>query len=149
MRLGSCASLANSRLAGAPDKLAVLTATVSAPGGGNIADIGAGLVDYFKSDAGRARLARSGKAEDVTITSADWASETLIMSAEDVSNPSATSDTRWRAMFDVQGRLLTVTVTGAAGKRLSGDAARNLLDEFVAAIRGANGISVSESSNNA
>ncbi|MCR8726501.1 hypothetical protein [Frigidibacter sp. ROC022] len=96
------------------------------------------LIAYFKTEAGRRVLSRSGKASTVTLLQSSDRDGVVWLQVRDTSPTLALDATYWRAIFDAKGRIVTVTVTGFAEGPLTGARARALAEGLVARIRKAN-----------
>ncbi len=113
---------------------AIVTVSVGAPGSAGSLAIGApALADYFASEAGRAALSRDGDAGSVRVRDIRSGDGQLILHLDDA----ATGET-WRGLTGLRGRLVSVSVTGAALQSRTGPAGRALLDRSLAAMRRAN-----------
>ena len=138
--LGSCASIANSARAPSPDIAGALTASVSVEGNGGVAAALDRLGVFFKSDPGRAALARNGRAVSVTVLSAEISDEVFILKVRDASpnSVSGLAPDYWRALFDLRGRIVTLSVNAFWDKPMSDGVGRATLAEFVARVRAEN-----------
>lgn len=137
-RLGTSDFVAFTRCAGAGP---VLTATVGAPGSGAGLELsGPEMAGYFLSDDGRAALARSGRAEAVTVHEVVEADGALLVRLTDLSRrPTEIGDGEsWRAVLAVQDRLVTLAAAPGRSAGLTREAGRALIGRYVAATRGAN-----------
>ncbi|MBK1634972.1 hypothetical protein [Rhodovulum adriaticum] len=137
--LASCAALTGADNAPNPSPDALLTASVAGnPGpGGSAADRAVVLERYFGSEAGRAALARNGRADTVQIDGMDSRDGLFFLHVTD-RGPGLGKGLRpdtWRAIFDVQGRIVTASVTGFADRPISDAASRALLRDFATRIR--------------
>ena len=113
---------------------AVVTLSVGAAGSaGAMAAGGAALAEFFRSDEGRAMLGREGRAADVRVLEAVGRSDAFLLHVEDA----AVGD-YWRALTGVQGRLVTLSVSGPEGQALPPAKGRALVEAAVAALRRAN-----------
>ncbi len=113
---------------------AVLTLSVAQAGSaGVMADGGAALAAFFTSAQGRATLARSGRAQDVTVVTAKGAADAFVMRVQD----RAVGD-YWRAIVGLRGRLVTVSASGTGDAPLPPEEGRKLLDKALGALRAAN-----------
>ena len=135
--LGSCASIENNARAAAPRIPGVLTASVSKA---SSADISASLDElqaFFTSTAGRAALARDGQAGSVRIlaTKRKNGAFYLHMSDESEIRVASLAPDYWRGLFDVRGRIVTVTVTGFKDRPMSKAVGFATLDMFVTRIK--------------
>lgn len=136
--LGSCASIAGDRAAGAPAFPGVLTAAVSPPGdGAPFADTIAQLDAFVGSEAGRAALARDGDPASVQVLATERVGEALVIHLRDTSDNAVPGieETYWRGLFEVNGRLVTVSVMSFADLPLGRDAGRATMTEFIGRIR--------------
>jgi hypothetical protein len=136
--LGSCAAF--SPVAARPEGTpAVLTATVSAepaapPEPGD-------LERFLRSPQGRAAISRTGRAETVEILSTRREQGVLLLHIRDEgagAEGPATDSAYWRAVFGLNGRLVTATVLAFADRPLSPDQGFRLLDAFVDRLKAAN-----------
>ncbi len=125
---------------------ALIAVSIGAPGSSAVLQSGAqALSDYFLSPAGRAALARDGRAASVTIRKTAIADGALILRVEDRG-----VGPYWRAILGLKGRLVTLSVsapdtaagtaaeTGPAGAPLDEATGRRILDRAVLAMRRAN-----------
>lgn len=138
--LGSCASIANSPRAAKPAEPALLTASVSPTSPAAASASADQLAAFFRSDAGRAALARNGKAASVRVLATQTRNGALYIHASDNSGSRTGSlmPDYWRGIFNLGGRLVTVTVIGFAERPLSKAASIGTLDAFAARIRAEN-----------
>lgn len=132
------------RCAGATERPpAVLTAAVGAEGSGaglDVASGGAELTAFFRSAAGRQALSRRGRAADVQVLEARRSGDAFLIRLQD-RGPQASAPVQaesWRAVLALEGRLVTLTVTGPVDAPLNRDAGLTLLQAFVAATLAAN-----------
>jgi len=135
--LGSCASIANNGRAAAPRIPGVMTASVSHQ---SSADISASLDEleaFFASTEGRAALARDGQAGSITILSTRRKNGAFYLHVRDDSENRVVSlaPIYWRGLFDVRGRIVTVTVTGFKDRPMSAAVGLATLNAFAARIR--------------
>lgn len=140
---GSCASLAGSKSAASPRHPAILTASTR-PTKATSAEFASSfgpMAQYLASDQGRAALSRSGRAATVTIRQIVAAGDVLYIRAADTAEASGreVEAEYWRALFSVDGQIVTLSVLGLAAKPMSADDKRALLDRFVAKVKAANG----------
>ena len=139
--LGSCAALREDPDGPHPDRLAVLTATVSKSAGGpRVADTLDDLAEVFASPAGRAMLSRSGDAESVTLLETQESDGVLLLRLQDESPHDGPEVAReyWRAVLDAGERMVMLSVIPLSSRPLSADAGRALLDAFLARVQGEN-----------
>ncbi|MGL4310965.1 MAG: hypothetical protein ACRCSU_10795 [Paracoccaceae bacterium] len=135
--MGSCAALSLSPLAPRPAVKAVLTASVSpaAPAGGSAFDP-AQADQLFRSDAGRALLARSGSASDVTIVESRSTGTALLLALVDTSGglEPGIDDAYWRAITEIRGRIVTLSVMPATEAAVAPQTGMDLAARFVAQV---------------
>lgn len=108
---------------------ALITVSLGGPGSSVVLQSGArALSDYFLSPAGRAALARDGRAGSVRVLQTSVAEGALMLRVAD-----RTVGDYWRAILGLKGRLVTISVTAP-----DPDAGRRLLEAAMAAMRRAN-----------
>lgn len=135
--LGSCAAITNNRIAAAPGVPAMLTASVSGPSPVATAKSLPGLQAFFNSEAGRATLARNGQAASVSILQTRRRGDAFYIHLRDKSDnivPSLASE-YWRGVFDINGRIVTVSVHGFRDEPMSSSAGLATLTAFADRIR--------------
>ncbi|MDU8944445.1 hypothetical protein [Ovoidimarina sediminis] len=112
--LGSCAAISRNASAPRPLTPGLLTVTVSdAPVPLSDDQIGTALGRFFNTPEGRAILSRSGNANAVDILDTDVSQNALILHFTDESVAQlGLSPEHWRALFRLDGRLVTVAVSG-------------------------------------
>ena len=135
--LGSCASIARNPAADAPVVPGLLTASVSRD---SRTEEKIGLValeSYVVSANGKAALARDGQASSVAILNTIHANEALFIHLRDKSaNPTpGLEETYWRGLFDLNGRLITVSVVSFSVQPLSAEQGFDTLSAFLSRIR--------------
>lgn len=136
--LGSCASIAGDARAPAPQQAGVLTATVSPPSDEpGLAETLTQLEGFLSSNAGRAALARDGRPQSVEVLSTRREGEALFIHLRDTSADivPGTEDVYWRGLFELRGRLVTVSVMSFADQPMGNDLALGTLRGMVARIR--------------
>lgn len=115
--LGSCAAIAANAKAPRPDVPGVMTVSVEGPG------FAAPPVDtleaFFETDAGLAALARDGDAESVRLLESTRDGERLFLHTKDDSALPGVSSDYWRALFALNGRLVSITLLGLSGRPIS------------------------------
>lgn len=113
---------------------ALITVTVGAPGSSEVLKSGASaLTAFFTSSAGRAALARDGRAGSVKIHSVAVADGALVLHLSD-----RAVGPYWRALIGARGRLVTISVSAPQGANLAKEDGRALLDRSIVAMRAAN-----------
>lgn len=138
---GSCASLSHSADAERPPAKAVLTASVTpvVPGAAPLAKSFKQLEAYFRSEAGRAALSRSGDAATVKVVRTLVQGDALLIELTD-SAPSGANRVQarsWRGLIEVRGRIISFAVLGLAEEPLNTTTMRMLASDFAAALRAA------------
>jgi hypothetical protein len=111
---------------------AVLTAAIGPAASAGVLAGGGGeaLAAYFTSDAGRAALSRSGRANDVTVLVAKSVGTAFVMRIRD-----SGAGEYWRGVEPAAGRLVTITVDAPGADAAAGEA---VLLQSLAAMRRAN-----------
>lgn len=127
---------------GLPPQRALLLASVTArPSPAPVvAGREAALVAYFRSPQGLRALSRSRQAASVTVLKATHQGGAVLLYVRDTSpaTDQGLNDRYWRALFDLKGRIVTLTVAGYDDSPLSEAAARSLLTSFIARLRALN-----------
>ena len=110
---------------------AVLTTAIGpAASAGALAGGGQALASYFTSDAGRAALSRTGRADDVTVLVAKGVADAFVLRIRD-----RDAGDYWRGVAPVAGRLVTITVDAPGADAAAGEA---ILTQSLTAMRRAN-----------
>lgn len=136
--LGSCASIAGDRQAGAPNQPGILTAAVSTAGSGPaFADTIPQLERLLGSTQGRAALARDGNPGSVTVLSTRREGNALLIHLRDTSTNSVEGlgPTYWRGLFELRGRLITVSVMEFEDQPIGSDGSLRTLRSFIHRIQ--------------
>ena len=135
--LGSCASVANNNRLANPANAGMLTASVSGENDAQISGAFDQLESFFRSSNGRAALARDGKAGSVRILETRKKNDAFYVRARDTSKNTIAgiSQDYWRGLFDVNGRIVTVSVVGFETRPMSGAAGLATLDAFTVRIQ--------------
>lgn len=133
--LGSCAAIAGSAGLPAPRVPAILTVSVSADlgGGPDMAELRA----YIDRPEGRAALSRSGDPATLSVLETRSAGGVLYILARDTSSSvlPGVSDTYWRALFDLNGRLVTAAVVGVEQRPITADTGFATLQSLTERLR--------------
>lgn len=121
--LGSCASIARDPDGATPEIPGLMTVVVSSernaitdiPGRADM------LAGFFRSKAGRAALSRTGRAESVEVFDIRQDGRALFIRARDTSDGPllGMSQEYWRALLDVNGHLVTVSLIGFEDRPIS------------------------------
>ena len=136
---GSCAALSQDAAQPRPSVSGIVSISVE---NSSASALPFDVVETFLlSDAGHAALARDGTAESVEILETDVRGDMLVVHAIDRSGvPSSAAEEYWRALFDLDGRAVTVSLVAASNARAPDAAWRAALDEQVARLKSANAI---------
>ena len=119
---------------GSPVPAAAITISIGGEGSSEVLTSGARvLTEWVRSPAGRAAIARDGRAGSVNIRETLVADGAFLIRLEDRSIGSY-----WRAAIGVKGRLVMISVTPPEGGTLGSDDARKIVGDVVAAMRRAN-----------
>lgn len=135
--LGNCAAIARSSRQPQPEVRALLTAAVQELEAVSIRDQGSQVAEFLKTEEGRALLSRTGDATSVGILNARKSGDVLYLHAYDKSPgyvPGMASE-QWRAMFDLDGAIISLTVLGFEDEPLSADTGMATVREFASIIR--------------
>lgn len=137
--LASCAAITKDGNAPRPRVQALLTASVTgdAPEGPSLAEQAESMRAFFGSEAGRAALARDGRADSVRIIDMFAHDGAFLIHASDTSediSPGLNAE-YWRAIFDVNGRLVSASVVAFDDRPFSDEAGQRMLARFAARIR--------------
>jgi hypothetical protein len=141
--LGDCGVLAPSLQAPRPERRALLTASVSGAteGSAGVADSLISMDRFFRSETGRAALSRSSDAASVQILETFQSEGMFFLRASDTSQndlPGLGSE-YWRAYFDIDDRIVSVSVMSFNDAPLSPDDGLDTATDFAGAILAANG----------
>ncbi len=136
--LASCASITQDAGAAAPRVPGLLTASVAkeADGAGLLAADGV-LEGFLASDAGRAAMARDGRAASVQVLDMRRGDGAVLIRLRDTSQAelAGVEDVYWRGLTDLNGRLVTISVVSFAEQPLGADEGLATLRAFLARIR--------------
>ena len=137
---GNCAAISGDATAPKPPYRAMLTATVGPEGAGPVEATFPGFERFFRSGAGRAALARSGALDDVEILKVKRSGHLLLLKIRDRSRVQGApvSETYWRAITGLSGRITALSVLPLEGASITDAAQIRLLTDFDATIRAAN-----------
>ena len=125
--LGSCAAIAGDNRLPRPSVPGVVT--VSVEDTATAVPPTDALQAFLVTEPGRAALARDGRAASVDILETRRSGETLYLHAVDRSGwPRAAAEDYWRALFDIDGRYVTVSLVGLTATPISRDDGLATLD---------------------
>lgn len=137
---GNCAAIARDPNQPQPIFPALLSATLG-PAGARPAVLDTAEIEgFFRSDAGRAVLARSGRAEDVELLDVKREGDLLLLKIRDASGGGEglqAGASYWRAITGLGDRLAALSVLPLEGARLSDGDQIGLLQGFAAQTRAA------------
>lgn len=138
--LGSCAALRQTSTAPRPDRDAVLSATVAAAPGASALGATEDLTEFFRGEAGRAMLSRSGAADTVELLDAYGREGVLFLHLRDSSafDGPRVAPQYWRALMELRGHLVTLSVLSPEGDALSPQGGLSTLEAFVREMLRAN-----------
>lgn len=140
--LGNCAAISQNPRDDQPRVPAVLTASVSPDAGPDAGDADAldRLEAFFSTNAGRKALSRSAKANTVNIHRITRIDGALVLFVGDSSKNGLGSIAQdyWRGLFDVNGHLVTVTVSAFASRPFGEDVGLELMSGFIKRIQKVN-----------
>ena len=132
--LGSCAAIGRDARAPRPDVPGVVTVSVD----GAAAPTTDELQGFFGTDAGRATLARDGRAESVEILETRREDDLLYLRAADRSAAPGTDPRTWRALFDLGGHFVSVSLYGLRDRPIARDEGLATLSAQVNELRAVN-----------
>lgn len=138
---GNCAALSGNAEDARPDYPVVLSATVSNQAGAEgLESRFAQMRAFFRSPAGRAALSRAGKAETVEVLDIRADDDLLLIRLSDRApmGDAPVAQTYWRAITEVRGRILSLSVLPLKNRPVTDAAQRALLQQFAAYIRANN-----------
>ncbi len=137
---GNCAAIGKNPKAAQPSHKALLSVTIGPPTEDPAPEAFADYEAFFRSDAGRAALARSGLAGDVEILDVAQQDQLLLLKIADQSAASIApiSTVYWRAITGLGGRVAALSVLPIAGSDLDDESQVALLQAFEGTLRAAN-----------
>lgn len=138
---GHCAAMARDPGQPRPAVPVLLSATLGAAEGPapDAARMQA-IAEFFKTDLGRATLARSGRSEDIDLLASEPGDGLLLLQIRDRSAPAslAKAQVYWRMITTVSGRIASLSVMPLTDGTVADAAQRDLLQEFLLATAAAN-----------
>lgn len=137
---GNCAAIAGDPKGAKPAEKAMLSATIGPLSRATTVASARGYERFFRSEAGRAALARSGLAQDVKILAVKREGGLLLLKIADRSAPTEApvDDVYWRAITRFDGRVSALSVLPLAGSTMEDETQIALLQAFDETIRAAN-----------
>ncbi|MCU4652370.1 hypothetical protein N8I71_05980 [Roseibacterium sp. SDUM158016] len=139
--LGNCAAISNSRRAAQPAVPVVLTAAISdASDEGSISESLSDLDAYFRSEEGLALLSRTQDAGTVTVLETATEGDVFLLHASDTSGGAVegVGDDYWRAYFDIDRRIATLSVLALEDRGVSREDSLSALRQFARTVMAAN-----------
>jgi len=136
--MGNCAAISGDGRAPQPGIEAVLTATVATLDPNFTFDSNdPALPIFFEGDAGRAALSRAGDPRTVVVIESFARGPVFYVHARDTSPAPVDNidETHWRAIFGVNGRVVSASVLDFKGSALSPERSLNVLTRFANRIR--------------
>ena len=134
--LGSCAAIAGDAEASRPDVPGVVTVSVAADAGDTPTP--EELETYFVTEQGRAALAQDGRPGSVRIVETRRTRDLFFLHAHDRSALPGSSDDVWRALFDLDGRIVSISLLGLEGRPIARVEGLATLEAQVDELRAAN-----------
>ncbi|AZQ68745.1 hypothetical protein EF888_17400 [Silicimonas algicola] len=134
--LGSCAAIGGKAEAASPDVPGVVTVSVTS--GGGDAPSPEELEAYFVTERGRAALARDGQPGSVRIVETRRTGSLLFLHARDMSALPGASDDVWKALFDLDGRVVSISLFGLEDRPIARDEGLSTLAAQVDELKAAN-----------
>ncbi|WP_157973595.1 hypothetical protein [Tropicimonas sp. IMCC34043] len=131
--LASCQVVTGDPLAPGPVRPGLLTASVGSEASASLPAT-ADLDRYFASDRGRATLSRKGDPADVTSGPSFARAGAFYIHAHENGPDPVTGGHSWRAIFAVNGRLVTVTLRDLLGYPMSDAEAFQTVEGFAEQI---------------
>lgn len=135
--LANCSGLSGRNASGLRGKTAMLTLSVSGPVAEAEAFDTPSLEAYFRSEAGRQALSRVGSAATVTLLESEAKKDILLLHARDRAPGGlpGQGEEYWRALFLLNGRLVTATAMPFAETPMPSKQLHSLLDRFITGLQ--------------
>jgi hypothetical protein len=135
--LGNCNGLSGRNNPALKGKTAVLTLSVATPMTETEEFDPPSYEAYFASETGRRALSRSGSAKTVELIESEARGDMVLLHVRDSAPMTLRGQGReyWRALFLLDGRLVTATATPFAEAPMSETQLRALLDRFVTELK--------------
>ncbi len=96
------------------------------------------MESYFVTEQGRAALARDGQPGSVSILETRRTDTLLFLHARDPSALPGASDDVWKALFDLKGRVVSISLFGRENRPIARDEGLSTLGAQVDELRAAN-----------
>jgi hypothetical protein len=137
--MGSCSAISGNPADDKPKAPAILSASI-VPADGPLDEAALDrLAAFLSSEDGMAALSRAEDDTDVAVIDLDRAPGMVLIHARDRMDAEDLQGDYWRAVFEVAGHIVSVTVSGFAATPFDNDAGKALARDFAAAMRRANG----------
>ncbi|MDV7141335.1 hypothetical protein R3X27_01430 [Tropicimonas sp. TH_r6] len=133
--LGSCRAITGDSRAARPETPGLLTAAVD--GSGTQFPSEAELSRFFASDTGRAALSRSGDPLAMTLGASYNRQGVFYLHASESDDTTKQRAQSWRAVFELNGRMVTTTLRDLPGQPIDRDEGFRTVEQFVRRIRSA------------
>ncbi len=140
--LASCSAITESSRAATPQHPAALLASVGDPTGQSVAADLPGLDNLLRSETGRGMLSRSKDAGTVEVLESFAMDDTLFVRVRDTSpnEQPGLSYEYWRAILDVKGSAVTLSVMAPREDPFSINTGLQILRSYVAEVKARNGL---------
>lgn len=136
---GSCAALSRNALLPQPPVPGIVTVSVE-KAAGDVPPSDA-LAAFFETPEGRAAIARDGRPDSVEIVETRQAGDALLMHAVDRSGwPRDAAEDYWRAIFDIDGRFVTVSLVPLSDRPIPAGRGLAALEAQIRRLKRANGL---------
>ncbi len=133
--LGSCRAITGDFHAARPEASGLLTAAVDGSGAQFPSE--AELSRFFSSESGRATLSRSGDARAMTLGASFSRQGVFYLHASESGHDPDRLAQSWRAVFELNGRMVTTTLRDLPGAPIARDEGFRTVEQFVRQIRSA------------
>ena len=136
--LGSCAAIANNALLPSPRIDGVVTISVET--GAGVAPPVRDVAAFLSTEQGRSALARDGRAESVELLEVAAQDDAVFLHALDTSGgPLNTGADYWRALFNIDGRFVSVSLAPNEPDQITRTQSIATLDAQIDRLKSANG----------
>jgi len=134
--LGSCAAITGNGRAPEPEVPGIVTVSLERDAGQVPA--AADLAAFLVTETGRALLATDGRAQSVKVLETVINGDRLFLRIRDESAATGTAKETWRALFDLGGRFVSVSLYAQAGTPIGRDRGLATLSDQVETLAAAN-----------
>jgi len=136
--LGSCSAISGNPADAKPRVPAILSASIVPADGPLDEDALDRLAAFLSSEDGRAALSRAEDDTDVAVLELERPPGLVLIHARDGMDAADLQGDYWRAVFEVSGHIVSVTVSGFAATPFDNDTGKALARDFAKAVRRAN-----------